>query len=79
LFITITGGKKVPEKEKLSEFAMERMVKWPKPWPPGDPVPWIFRIRDEWMVPVAKAELNYLIKVAHAQIEMYEELARTLK
>ena len=69
----------MPEKVKLGEFAMEQLVKWPRPWPPGDPVPWIFRFRDEWMVPVAKAELNYLIKVSRAQIEMYEELTKMLK
>jgi len=69
----------MPEKMKLGEFAMERFGKWPVPFPHGDPVPWIFRFRDEWMVPVAKAELNYLIKVSRAQIEMYEELAKMVK
>ena len=59
----------------LEKESLEEMLKIP-PW--FDPVPWIFRIREELEIPLARAELRYRMEEARLRVQLYESLEKEL-
>ena len=67
--------REMPARFALEKESMESLLKLP-PW--FDPVPWIFRVREELEIPLARAELQYRIEEARIRIQMYERLEKEL-
>jgi hypothetical protein len=67
--------------QKVPNFAaaedLSRLIRFP--WPPGDPIPDIYKIlKQEQLIQLVKAEVTFKLNLLRAEQQFYSEVAKMM-